>query len=212
LILVNSPSLIRCVLRRMGALTTAAWHNDQSGQPVKRSRLAYDHWTPWNRSSNQAGLFLPPGTGHPSAGTGGVSMAWPIFRGLFDDASLFPPALLPMADAVAGHQRHQTAWYREMSGPFVCADTKITELRAALTAAGVAELDLALVLPGGAPAAPTSRSTTWLRLAWSARTSRRAARWCRAHLRSGQPASSSRRRPAGWGTAQCHGLAARSAQ
>jgi hypothetical protein len=77
-------------------------------------------------------------------------MAWPIFRGLFDDASLFPPASLPMADAVAGHLRHQAAWYREMSGPFVCADTKISELSAALTAAGVAELDLALVLPGGA--------------------------------------------------------------
>ena len=77
-------------------------------------------------------------------------MAWPIFRGLFDDASLFPPASLAMADAVAGHLRHRAAWYREMSGPFVCADTKIAELGAALTAAGVAELDLALVLPGGA--------------------------------------------------------------
>ena len=63
-------------------------------------------------------------------------MAWPVFRGLFDDASLFPPASLAMADAVAGHLRHQAAWYREMSGPLVCADTKITELSAALTAAG----------------------------------------------------------------------------
>ncbi len=77
-------------------------------------------------------------------------MAWPIFRGLFDDASLFPPASLPMADAIAGHLRHRTAWYREMAGPFVCANTKITELSAALTAAGAAELDLVLVLPGGA--------------------------------------------------------------
>ncbi len=72
-------------------------------------------------------------------------MAWPIFRGLFDDASLFPPASLPMADAVAGHLRHRAAWYREMSGPFVCADTKITELSAALTAAGVADRDAARV-------------------------------------------------------------------
>jgi hypothetical protein len=79
-------------------------------------------------------------------------MAWPIFRGLFDDASMFPPASLPMADAVAGHLRHQTAWYREMSGPFVCASTNITELSAALTAADVAELDLALVLRGNGPA------------------------------------------------------------
>jgi hypothetical protein len=112
--------------------------------------LACDRWTPGSRSSDQAGLLPPPGTVHPSAGAGGVSRAWPIFRGLFDDASLFPPASLPMADAVAGHLRHQAAWYHEMSGPFVCAGTKITELSAALTAAGVAGLDLALVLPGGA--------------------------------------------------------------
>jgi hypothetical protein len=77
-------------------------------------------------------------------------MAGEIFRGLFDDASLFPPASLAMPDAVAGHLRHQAAWYREMSGPFVCADTKITQLSAALIGANVPELDLALVLPGGA--------------------------------------------------------------
>jgi hypothetical protein len=76
--------------------------------------------------------------------------AYPVlFRGLFDDASLFPPASLKMAEAVAGHQRHQTAWYREMSGPFVCPDAKITGLSAALTATAVAELDLALTVPGG---------------------------------------------------------------
>ena len=77
-------------------------------------------------------------------------MSADVFRGLFDDASLFPPAALAMADAVAGHVRHQTAWYRDMSGPFVCSDTRIAELSMALTAAGVVELDLALVLPGGA--------------------------------------------------------------
>jgi hypothetical protein len=76
-------------------------------------------------------------------------MADNIFRKLFDDASLFPPAALAMPEAVEGHLRHQQAWYSEMSGPFVCADTKITQLSAALTAANVAELDLALVLPGG---------------------------------------------------------------
>lgn len=77
--------------------------------------------------------------------------AWPfLFRGLFDDASLFPPAELKMAEAVAAHQRHQTAWYRDMCGPFVCPDTKITALSAALTASAMAELDLALTVPGGA--------------------------------------------------------------
>ena len=78
------------------------------------------------------------------------AIAATFFRGLFDDASLFPPAALAMADAVTGHLRHQAAWYREMSGPFVCPDSKLAELSMALTAAGVAELDLALVLPGGA--------------------------------------------------------------
>jgi hypothetical protein len=72
------------------------------------------------------------------------------FRGLFDDASLFPPASLKMVDAIAGHLRHRAAWYSEMSGPFVCADTRLAPLSAALTATGIAELDLALVLPGGA--------------------------------------------------------------
>lgn len=83
-------------------------------------------------------------------------MAGSIFRGLFDDASLFPPASLAMADAVAGHLRHKASWYREMSGPFVCADRKIAQLSAALTAANVAELDLALVLPGGADSLETA--------------------------------------------------------
>jgi|HubBroStandDraft_2_1064218.scaffolds.fasta_scaffold107450_2 hypothetical protein len=73
-----------------------------------------------------------------------------IFRGLFDDASLFPPASLKMAAAVTGHVRHQAAWYGAMSGPFVCADTRLPQLSAAMTAASLAELDLALVLPGGA--------------------------------------------------------------
>jgi hypothetical protein len=72
------------------------------------------------------------------------------FRELFDDASLFPPASLTMVDAVAGYRRHQAAWYREVSGPFVCPDTRLAQLSAAMTAAGVAELDVALVLPGGA--------------------------------------------------------------
>ncbi len=31
------------VVQRLPALTTAIWHNDHTGQPVKRSLLAYDH-------------------------------------------------------------------------------------------------------------------------------------------------------------------------
>lgn len=31
------------VLARILALTTAIWHNDQIGQPIKRSLITYDH-------------------------------------------------------------------------------------------------------------------------------------------------------------------------
>jgi hypothetical protein len=38
----SSGILVR-VLQRILALTTAIWHNDHTGQPIKRSLLAYDH-------------------------------------------------------------------------------------------------------------------------------------------------------------------------
>jgi hypothetical protein len=72
-----------------------------------------------------------------------------LLRGLFDDASLFPPAALAMPAAVAGHVRHQAAWYRDMTGPFVCPHARLTELGAALTAGCVAEIDLSLIVTGG---------------------------------------------------------------
>jgi hypothetical protein len=31
------------VMQRILALTAAIWHNDRTGQPVKRSLIAYDH-------------------------------------------------------------------------------------------------------------------------------------------------------------------------
>ncbi|WP_228648924.1 hypothetical protein [Microtetraspora sp. AC03309] len=31
------------VLTRTLALTAAIWHNDKTGQPIKRSLIAYDH-------------------------------------------------------------------------------------------------------------------------------------------------------------------------
>jgi len=75
-----------------------------------------------------------------------------LLRGLFDDAALFPPASLTMPAAIAGHIRHHAAWYHDMTGPFVCSETRIGDLRLALTAANIAEIDLSLVVTGGAAA------------------------------------------------------------
>lgn len=75
-----------------------------------------------------------------------------LFRALLDNASLFPPARLPMSAAVSSHLRHLGAWYSDLAGPFVCADDRLSELRAMLTAANLPELDLALIVTGGAAA------------------------------------------------------------
>jgi hypothetical protein len=75
-----------------------------------------------------------------------------LVNGLFDDASLFPPGNLPMRSAVTAHGQHIGAWYHDLTGPFVCPETRIDELRAVLTAANVPEIDLALVVTGGAVA------------------------------------------------------------
>lgn len=79
-----------------------------------------------------------------------------LLHGLLDDASLFPPGNLPMAAAVAAHVSHQTAWYSDLTGPFVCPETRIGELGRVMTAAGLPVIDLALVVTGGAQAVPAA--------------------------------------------------------
>jgi hypothetical protein len=91
-----------------------------------------------------------------------------LLEALFDDASLFPPASLPMDRAVAGHLRHQAAWYAPMCGPFVCPDTRLGELAAALRAgtAGPGKIALSVIVTGGPgrrrgpPAGPARRRDT----------------------------------------------------
>ncbi len=80
--------------------------------------------------------------------------AHPLLRGLFDDASLFPPASLKMTAAVAAHAKHAAAWYAPVCGPFVCSETRLGELRTVLQATGTAAIELSLVVTGGARAVP----------------------------------------------------------
>ncbi|MEV8321711.1 hypothetical protein [Kitasatospora sp. NPDC056731] len=70
-----------------------------------------------------------------------------LFHGLFDDAAVFPPGNLPVAEAVPAHRRHRAAWYAEAVGPLLCGAGRLGELAAA--ASGGAPLRVGLVLPGG---------------------------------------------------------------
>ncbi|MGW1178399.1 hypothetical protein ACWD4P_32305 [Kitasatospora sp. NPDC002543] len=66
--------------------------------------------------------------------TGPVTSPFPeLFRGLFDDAAVFPPGNLAVADAVPAHRRHRAAWYAEAVGPLLCGAGRLGELAAAVT-------------------------------------------------------------------------------
>lgn len=52
-----------------------------------------------------------------------------LLDGLFDDAGLFPPASLSMADAVAGHIASRATTNAWMLDGFVCPASRLTELR-----------------------------------------------------------------------------------
>lgn len=72
-----------------------------------------------------------------------------LFAGLVDDAALFPPGSLPMAEALAAHTGHRQAGYADLVGPFLCPASRVEELRAALPddAPGL-ELSLVVHAPG----------------------------------------------------------------
>jgi hypothetical protein len=53
---------------------------------------------------------------------------------LFDDAGLFPPAKLPMADALATHDRAVAGPHCDMVGPFLCPASRLGELDACVAA------------------------------------------------------------------------------
>ncbi|MFB8236737.1 hypothetical protein ACFC58_09305 [Kitasatospora purpeofusca] len=80
----------------------------------------------------------------------------PLFQGLFDDAAVFPPGNLPVAEAVPAHLAHRAAPYADAVGPLLCGAGRLGELAAAVNApTGTAadgtgpRLRVGLVLPGG---------------------------------------------------------------
>jgi len=70
---------------------------------------------------------------------------------LFDDAAIFPPGNLPLADAITAHHAHRAAPYARLVGPLVVA---LTDLPGLIGAGQVdAPLDVAVVVPDAAEAA-----------------------------------------------------------
>jgi hypothetical protein len=72
-----------------------------------------------------------------------------LVAGLFDDAALYPPALLDMPRAVRGHARHRLSWYADMVGPFVCNAGRVPLLNAEVAKLPLEPVDVAVVVADG---------------------------------------------------------------
>ncbi|RKE22340.1 hypothetical protein [Streptomyces sp. TLI_171] len=67
-----------------------------------------------------------------------------LYRGLFDDAAVFPPGDLPLAEAVPAHRAHRAAPYAGAVGPLLAPVDRLAELRALEP-----EFAVGLVVPSG---------------------------------------------------------------
>jgi len=67
-----------------------------------------------------------------------------VFRGLVDDAAIFPPGDAALPDAVAAYTSRRDEWYAGLVGSFVVTDEKVPKVDA--------PLPLSIVVTGGAGA------------------------------------------------------------
>jgi hypothetical protein len=84
-----------------------------------------------------------------------------LLAALVDDAGLFPPESLPMADALARHRADEVAGYPMLSGRFLCPASRIGELRtewARLVADHSEPLRLGVILDTGLDGLDAARS------------------------------------------------------
>jgi hypothetical protein len=78
-----------------------------------------------------------------------VPAAW---SGLVDDAAMFPPGDVPLADAVATYQERRGSWYADLVGPLVVTDTALPDVPT--------DVPVSVVLTGGAGAVAGVASLT----------------------------------------------------
>ena len=70
-----------------------------------------------------------------------------LFERLCDDAAVFPPGNLPLAQAVPAHLAHRAGRYRRLVGPFVAAAAALPELAGPLSGRPAGSFDVALTVP-----------------------------------------------------------------
>lgn len=71
----------------------------------------------------------------------------PLFCGLLDDAAVFPPGSMPLAEAVPAHARHLAAPYRGIVGTLVLPASALPGLE-------IGPVDVSVTLPDGPAALP----------------------------------------------------------
>ncbi|MEP7021127.1 MAG: hypothetical protein ABI808_10770 [Pseudonocardiales bacterium] len=78
-----------------------------------------------------------------------TAQAEQLFTGMIDDAILYAPASLKLADAVRAHVGHRLSWYADLLGRFVCNAGRVPALDAAVARIGLAPVDVAVVVADG---------------------------------------------------------------
>ncbi|SFC98032.1 hypothetical protein SAMN04487968_1188 [Nocardioides terrae] len=70
-----------------------------------------------------------------------------LFTGLLDDAAIFPPGDLPLAQAVPAHLAHRQSGYGDLVGPFVVGAATLDELAGVVDVLRPGSFDIALTVP-----------------------------------------------------------------
>src|SRR5687768_11569317 len=70
-----------------------------------------------------------------------------LLGGLCDDAALFPPGNLPLADAVPAHVAHLASGHRGLVGPFIVSAADVPALGPLLAGSEAGSFDIAVTVP-----------------------------------------------------------------
>ncbi|MFY2859932.1 hypothetical protein ACOJVU_09060 [Mycobacterium sp. THU-M104] len=77
-----------------------------------------------------------------------MSLIPQLYRGLCDDAALFPPGNAPLSQALTNHFRYRAGDFADLIGNFICPAARLDDLRPLLSQA-TAKLEVSLTFPDG---------------------------------------------------------------